>query len=59
MLLGELTKRPGDLQTFLKNKENKLQLLRLVLHVCINDEVADKHKDRKLILVAEGLFQAE
>ena len=54
VLQGELTKRPGDWQTFLTNDENKLQLIRLILRVWSDDEVADKYKDRKLILVAEG-----
>ena len=54
VLQGELTKRPGDWQTFLTNDENKLQLTRLVLRVWSDDEVADKYKNRKLILIAEG-----
>ena len=54
VLQGELTKHPGDWQTFLTNDENKLQLTRPVLHVWSDDEVADKYKNRKLILIAEG-----
>ena len=54
VLQGELTKRPGDWQTFLTNDENKLQLTRLVLRVWSDDEVADKYKNRKVILIAEG-----
>ena len=54
VLQGELTKRPGDWQTFLTNDENKLQLTRLVLRVWSDDEVADKYKNNKVILIAEG-----
>ena len=54
VLHGDLTKGPGDGQTFLTNDENKLQLTRLVLRVWSDDEVADKYKNRKLILIAKG-----
>ena len=54
MLQEELTKRPGDWQTFLTNDENKLQLTRLVLRIWNDDEVADKYKSRKVSLIAEG-----
>ena len=54
VLQGELTKRPGDWQTLLTNDEHKLQLTRLVLRVLGDDEIADKYKNRKLILIAEG-----
>ena len=54
LIQGELTKRPGDWQTFLTNDENKLQLVRLLLRVWSEDEVADMYKDRKLVLIAEG-----
>ena len=48
MLQGELTKCQGDWQIFLKNNGNKFQLIRLVLRVLGDDEVAEKYKDRKL-----------
>ena len=35
VLQGEFTKCPGDWQTFLTNDENKLQLIRLILRVCV------------------------
>ena len=54
VLQGELTKRPGDWQTFLTNDEKKLQLTRHVLRVWSDDEVAYKYKNRKRILIAEG-----
>ena len=48
------TMHPEDWQTFLTNDENKLQLTRLVLYIWRDNEVADKYKYRKVILIAEG-----
>ena len=54
VLQGEMTKRPTDWKTFLTNDENKVQLIKLILRVWSDDEVAARYQNRNVVVISEG-----